>query len=224
MPRAQTLRRLPDVADNPTGAANSYRAPIAFPVPIALRTLVHADGEGARHAVVVANGGRLFIVDPVPGIGAALHELATDKIAAILLTRIGDVHAAGLSELLTHRPPATPLPVFGPADVEALVDFINDDADIYDGGLEAWGPAPEIERPVIVFENDGAFVSAFASATSGALTYRFDHGQRSLVVRSDCRALAGPELAGAEVVFGGAPDVHWPVVTPGSDTLDGRSL
>lgn len=129
-------------------------------------------------------------------------------LEAVLLTRVGLTQSADLNELFSNArgDGATLLPVYGPADTQRMVEGLNA-AGNFDGlasGLQAWGPAPEPGRSVIVFEGDGLVVSAFTTqqdAYSGRVGYRFDYRGRSLVVAGDGRAEWATATADADVVL-----------------------
>ncbi len=101
------------------------------------------------------------------------------------------------------------LPVYGPANTQRTVEGLNTAAG-YDGaerGLQAWGPAPEPGRSVIVFEDDGLIVSAFTTADdafAGRVGYRFDYHGRSIVVGADGQMVSSETAANADVVMQGA--------------------
>jgi hypothetical protein len=90
-----------------------------------------------------------------------------------------------------------------------MVDGLNQAAG-FDGlerGLQAWGPAPEPGRSVIVFEGDGLVVSAFTTqedAFAGRVGYRFDYRGRSIVVGGDGRVVNSSAAQNADVVLQGA--------------------
>ncbi|MGE0044239.1 MAG: hypothetical protein AB7J28_14695 [Hyphomonadaceae bacterium] len=185
--------------------------------PNALRAVVcGADnvsqaGREARPCLAVAAAGRLFIIDAGYGAAASLSErgIPLARLEAVLLTQAERTQSADLGELFDNAQNtggASLLPVYGPADTQRTVEGLNT-AGGFDGlnaGLQAWGPAPEPGRSVIVFESDGLVVSAFTTAQDaheGRVGYRFDYRGRSLVVAGDGRAEWANATAEADVVL-----------------------
>jgi ribonuclease Z len=186
--------------------------------PDALRALVcSASGpvqEQTRPCLAVAAAGRLFVVDAGSGAASALsrRNVPFAHLEAVLLTGGDFTRGSDLNDLYVaaSRQGDKPLlPVYGPADAQRLVEGLNAAAglDGQNNGLQAWGPAPEPGRSVIVFEGDGLIVSAFTTpddAMSGRVGYRFDYGGRSLVVGGDGRAEWADAATDADVVLHGA--------------------
>lgn len=187
--------------------------------PNALRAVVCSGGaeigaEDSRPCLAVAAAGRLFIVDAGSGAAAALarRNMPFARLEAVLLTGGDLMRGADLDELYAAASRAKPdalLPVYGPADAQRLVEGLNmaSGLDGLSHGLQAWGPAPEPGRSVIVFQGDGLIVSAFTTredAFNGRVGYRFDYGGRSLVVGGDGRAQWAQAAADADVVLHGA--------------------
>jgi ribonuclease Z len=185
--------------------------------PNALRAVVCGGGAEARQpkpCLAVVAAGRLFVVDAGDGATAALEQrnIPMERLEAVLLTSASLTQSADLNEMYADvargRPDAL-LPVYGPADTQRTVDGLNSAAG-FDGasnGLQAWGPAPEPGRSVIVFEADGLTVSAFTTpedAFAGRVGYRFDYHGRSLVVGGDGRVVGAETAANADVVLQGA--------------------
>lgn len=136
-----------------------------------------------RPSLLVIAAGRAFIVDPAPGVTAALQGRETLRLDAVLLTRATADRLAGLSELAREHVAMhgeIALPVFGPREAATLVARANDEADVYEGGLELWGPAPTPRMTVGVFEQSGVVISAFASDEHAPIGYRFECAGRSL--------------------------------------------
>ncbi|MGE3141945.1 MAG: MBL fold metallo-hydrolase [Hyphomonadaceae bacterium] len=188
--------------------------------PNALRALVCGTGASIvspreqRPCLAVAAAGRLFIVDAGAGAAEALtrRNVPLGRLEAVLLTGADLTRSVSLDELYAAsdgRRANHLLPVYGPADAQRLVEGLNVAAGL-DGathGLQAWGPAPEPGRSVIVFEGDGLIVSAFTTredAFNGRVGYRFDYGGRSLVVGGDGRAEWASAAKDADVVLHGA--------------------
>lgn len=169
-------------------------------------------GENACLAVVA--GGKLFVVDAGSGAAQSLSRRAIpmQRLEAVLLTSAGLTQSADLDEMYAEssrgRSDAL-LPVYGPADTQRMVDGLNAAAN-FDGtsqGLQAWGPAPEPGRSVIVYEGEGLVVSAFTTqedAFNGRVGYRFDYHGRSIVVGGDGRVVGADTAANADVVLQGA--------------------
>lgn len=203
--------------------------------PNALRALVCGAGASviesreSRPCLAVAAAGRLFIVDAGSGAAHALtsRNIPLGRLEAVLLTGGDFTRGADLDELFvtsqTARTDAL-LPVYGPADAQRMVEGLNS-AGGMDGvtrGLQAWGPAPEPGRSVIVFEGDGLIVSAFTTredAFNGRVGYRFDYGGRSLVVGGDGRAEWADAAADADVVLHGAQTEAFAHLHQGAATI-----
>lgn len=187
--------------------------------PTALRAIVCGSGGGMEHGdpkpcLAVVAAGRLFVVDAGSGAAAALTDrnIPMARLEAVLLTSAALPQSADLNELYadtTRGRTNALLPVYGPSETQRMVDGLNSAAG-FDGarqGLQAWGPAPEPGRSVIVFEGDGLVVSAFTTqedAFAGRVGYRFDYRGRSLVVGGDGRVVSAAAAANADVVLQGA--------------------
>ncbi|WP_395646852.1 hypothetical protein [Terricaulis sp.] len=185
--------------------------------PTALRAIVcGAGGEGMERSepkpcLAVVAAGRLFIVDAGSGAASALADrnIPMARLEAVLLTSASLPQAADLDEMFVESSRGrgdTLLPVYGPAETQRMVDGLNQAAG-FDGaarGLQAWGPAPEPGRSVIVFEGDGLVVSAFTTpedAFQGRVGYRFDYRGRSIVVGGDGRVVGAQASVDADVVL-----------------------
>ncbi len=204
--------------------------------PNALRALVCSTSghalEAARESrpcLAVAAAGRLFIVDAGSGAADALERrnVSLGRLEAVLLTGADITRSVNLDELYAQSEGARTtslLPVYGPADAQRLVEGLNTAAGM-DGisrGLQAWGPAPEPGRSVIVFEGDGLIVSAFTTqqdAFEGRVGYRFDYGGRSLVVGGDGRAEWASAATDADVVLHGAQSEAFAHLHQGGATI-----
>lgn len=182
----------------------------------ALRAIVcgqaNAVNTDQKPCLAIVAAGRLFIVDAGSGAAASLssHGISTQTLQAVLLTSAGLTQTADLDELYSDSQRTNPLlPVYGPAETQRLVGGLNQAAG-FDGvqrGLQAWGPAPEPGRSVIVYEADGLVISAFTTqedAFAGRVGYRFDYRGRSIVVGGDGRIADAPAAANADVVLEGA--------------------
>ena len=186
--------------------------------PNALRAVVcgagGAESRQQKPCLAVVAAGRLFVVDAGDGATAALEHrnIPMQRLEAVLLTSASLTQSADLNEMyadVARDNPNVLLPVYGPADTQRTVDGLNA-AVGFDGataGLQAWGPAPEPGRSVIVFEGDGLTVSAFTTpedAFAGRVGYRFDYHGRSLVVGGDGRVVGAEAANNADVVLQGA--------------------
>jgi ribonuclease Z len=184
----------------------------------ALRAVVCGTGavseSEAKPCLAIVAGGRLFIVDAGSGAAGALnrHNIPMARLEAVLLTSASLPQVADLGAMygeVTRSSETNVLPVYGPANTQRMVDGLNQ-AGGFDGasnGLQAWGPAPEPGRSVIVFEGDGLVVSAFTTrgdAFEGRIGYRFDYRGRSIVVGGDGRVTSANAAANADVVLQGA--------------------
>ena len=184
----------------------------------ALRALV-CGGEngmeaGQNSCLAVVAGGKLFVVDAGSGAAQSLNRrgMPMQRLEAVLLTSAGFTQSADLDEMYadaTRGRTDALLPVYGPADTQRMVDGLNSAAG-FDGasqGLQAWGPAPEPGRSVIVYEGEGLVISAFTTqedAFNGRVGYRFDYHGRSIVVGGDGRVVGADAAQNADVVLQGA--------------------
>jgi ribonuclease Z len=169
------------------------------------------EGHESRPCLAVVAAGRIFIVDAGSGAASALQRrnIPLDRLQAVLLTNAGFEQSADLDELYAAavaRRPDQMLPVYGPADTQRLVEGMNTAAgfDGIDRGLQAWAPAPEPQRSVIVFEGDGLVISAFTTpedAYAGRVGYRFDYRGRSIVVAGDGRVETAQAAWDADVLL-----------------------
>jgi|CXWL01.1.fsa_nt_gi ribonuclease Z len=185
----------------------------------ALRAVVCGAGGGAesheqKPCLAIVAGGRLFVVDAGSGASEALshHNIPMSRLEAVLLTSASLPQVADLGAMYgdaRSERASNVLPVYGPANTQRMVEGLNQVGG-YDGassGLQAWGPAPEPGRSVIVFEGDGLVVSAFTTrddAFEGRVGYRFDYRGRSIVVGGDGRVTSASAAAQADVVLNGA--------------------
>jgi ribonuclease Z len=184
----------------------------------ALRAIV-CGGESLESAapkpcLAVIAGGKLFVVDAGSGAASSLarRNIPMGRLHAVLLTGSEAMQTADLNELFMNSAETrdNPLmPVYGPADTQRMVDGLNQVSglDGLSSGLQAWGPGPEPGRSVIVFEEDGLAVSAFATEgdfLNQRIGYRFDYRGRSLVVGGDGRVVGAQAVENAEVVLQGA--------------------
>ncbi len=172
---------------------------------------VGPEGHEQRPCLAIVAAGRLFIVDAGSGAADALNRrnIPLDRLQAVLLTSAGFTQSADLDELYASAVSGRAdqlLPVYGPTDTQRLVEGMNTAAgfDGIDRGLQAWAPAPEPDRSVIVFEGDGLTVSAFTTpedAYAGRVGYRFDYRGRSIVVAGDGRIETAQAAHDADVLL-----------------------
>lgn len=170
----------------------------------------------AGPCVAVIAGQQILIVDV--GSGAARNlgpsGIPVGKVAAILLTHFHSDHIDGLGELLMQRwgngAQTMPTPVIGPAGVEQVVAGFNMAYTQDDGYRVAHhGPTiippggaggvaqpfalPEAGKGLVVYEQDGLKVTAFAvdhAPISPAVGYRFDYRGRSVLISGDTKKSA----------------------------------
>jgi ribonuclease BN (tRNA processing enzyme) len=188
--------------------------------PTALRALVCGAGasadarQEARPCLAVVAAGKLFVIDAGSGAADALQgrNVPLNRLEAVLLTNAGFTQTADLDVLYQRAAFGRTnqlLPVYGPGDTQRMVEGLNAAGGL-DGiasGLQAWAPAPEPGRSVIVYEAEGLIVSAFTTDEDfdvGRVGYRFDYRGRSLVVAGDGRAEWAHAAANADVVLHGA--------------------
>lgn len=190
----------------------------------------------AKPCVAVFAAGGFWVVDTGPGSWNRMALLRVDgaRISAVLLTHfhsdhIGDLGEFDLNTWVMGRP--APLRVYGPPGVERVVagfeeayaldaqyriahhgpELFSDDV----GRLEPHtiaGPA-EGGGPAVVLDEDGLRITAFAvthDPVKPAYGYRFDYGDRSVVVSGDTtKDRSVIEAArGADVLFHEAQANH----------------
>jgi ribonuclease Z len=154
---------------------------------------------------------KLLVVDAGSGAARELLWLGVrvGEVDAILLTHYHSDHIDGLGELLLQRwaggARREPLPVYGPPGVDRVVGGF-DDAYTLDaqyriahhgpdvvppsgrGGTPKTFAMPKLGEAVVVLEEDGLRVTAFAvdhGPVHPAVGYRFEYGGRSVVVSGD---------------------------------------
>jgi ribonuclease Z len=163
--------------------------------------------------VGVVAGQTLFVVDAGSAASRNMTQMGLPPAdtAAVFLTHFHSDHIDGLGELALQRwaggNHAQPLPLFGPPGVESVAAGFNQ-AYRLDAGYRVahHGPAivppsgaglaarrfamPVPGAPVVVWDEAGVTVTAFAvdhEPVDPAVGYRFDYGDRSLVVSGDTK-------------------------------------
>jgi ribonuclease Z len=169
------------------------------------------DPVRAGPCVAVIAGGRIVVIDA--GSGAVRNfpafALPPGRVDALLLTHFHSDHIDGIGELMLQRWAGgardTPLPVYGPAGVESVVDGFNlayrhdfdyrvahHDADVIPptgAGAQAFAyPLPAEGEGRIVLDDAGLKITAFAvshAPVEPAVGYRIDYAGRSVVISGD---------------------------------------
>lgn len=160
---------------------------------------------------VVIAGKQMFVVDIGEGGAETLNVMGISpgKADGLLLTHFHSDHIDGLGPLMlfhwTRGSSATPLPVYGPAGVEAIVAGFNaayatdNTYRIAHHGTEVVPPsgAGGIARPfemggpaTVVLEKDGLKITAFTVShdpIKPSVGYRFDYKGRSLCISGDTK-------------------------------------
>jgi ribonuclease Z len=169
--------------------------------------LPNAERAGACNVVIA--GTRVFVVDAGEG-GARniqLMGIAPGRIERLFLTHFHSDHIDGLGPMMllrwTGASATTPLPVHGPAGVEAVIGGFNA-AYATDNGYRVAHHSAAIVPPsgagatampftmqdgsAVVFNDGGVKVTAFKvdhDPVSPAVGYRFDYKGRSVVISGD---------------------------------------
>ncbi|MBP6378837.1 MAG: MBL fold metallo-hydrolase [Sphingorhabdus sp.] len=169
--------------------------------------LPNADRAGA--CTVVLAGKHIYVVDAGEG-GArniSLMGIPNGKIEGLFLTHFHSDHMDGLGPMMllrwTGSSAKSPLPVYGPTGVEAVIAGFNA-AYAQDNGYRIAHHGEDIVPPSgagatampfavegdssVVLEKDGLTVTAFRvdhDPVSPAVGYRFDYKGRSVVVSGD---------------------------------------
>jgi ribonuclease Z len=169
--------------------------------------LPNADRAGACTVIIAAK--RIFVVDAGEG-GArniSLMGIPNGKIDGLFLTHFHSDHMDGLGPMMllrwTGSSTKSPLPVYGPTGVDAVVSGFNA-AYAQDNSYRIAHHGEDIVPPSgagatampfamdgdsrVVLEKDGLTVTAFKvdhDPVSPAVGYRFDYKGRSVVVSGD---------------------------------------
>jgi len=169
------------------------------------------DPKRSGPCVAVIAGQQVFVVDAGSGASRRLSDLRfpQGRIDAILLTHFHSDHIDGLGELLmqrwVNREARKPVPIHGPTGIEEVVDGVNRAYRLDSayrvahhgeaivppsgaGGVAHPFPAPAEGQGEIVIDEGGVKVTAFRvdhTPVDPAVGYRFDYGERSLVLSGD---------------------------------------
>lgn len=173
----------------------------------------------AGPCTVVIAGKAMFVVDAGEG-GArniSLMGLPNGQIRALFLTHFHSDHIDGMGPMMLLRWTGaihkSPLPVYGPTGIDAVIAGFNA-AYTADNGYrtahhgvvntppQAAGatamPFAHPDRPVVVYQADGLTVTAFPvdhRPVHPAVGYRFDYKGRSIVLSGDTAASKSLEVA-----------------------------
>ena len=167
---------------------------------------------------VVIAGKQIFVVDIGEGGGRNINMMGipTGKIEGVLLTHFHSDHIDGMGPLMMNRwvssTNTSPLPVYGPNGVDAMVAGFNAAYSIDNGYRTghhgaaiappsgAGGTAMPFALPetgkgdsVVVLEKDGLKITAFRvdhGPVEPAVGYRFDYKGRSIVISGDTKKSA----------------------------------
>ncbi|MEZ5679738.1 MAG: MBL fold metallo-hydrolase [Erythrobacter sp.] len=203
-------------ADLPDGI-HAYLCGSGSPMP---------DAERAGPCIGVLAGKHAFVFDSGSGSIRKLGRMGfpMDRLEAGFLTHLHSDHLDGLGELMLQAWIAggrdTPLPIYGPAGIDRVVEGFVEAYSI-DRGYRIAHHGPEVARPGgfggiartldpekgrIAWQGDGVTIRVIAvdhQPVDNALAFRVDYAGRSLVISGDTRrsdALA--EFAkGADVIF-----------------------
>lgn len=187
------------------------------------------DPTRAGPCLAVVAGERVMVVDVGSGAARRLAPagIPVGEVDELFLTHFHSDHIDGLGELALQRWAAgshtAPLPVHGPAGVEAVVAGFNQAyaqdfqyrVAHHGAGVIPPGGAGSVARPfplpapgegVIVLQADGLTVTAFAvehPPIVPAVGYRFDYAGRSVVITGD--TVRSPTVerfaSGADLLF-----------------------
>jgi ribonuclease Z len=175
---------------------------------------------------VVIAGDQMFLVDIGEGGNRVLNLMGINpaQLDGLLLTHFHSDHIDGLGPLMlfhwTRGAATAPLPVHGPAGVEAIIDGFNAayaTDDMYriahhgeevvpsSGGGAVALPFDMMSTRQVVLQQDGLTITAFTvdhAPIEPAVGYRFDYGERSVCISGDTSKSANLEAvcSGADII------------------------
>ena len=197
-----------------TAPAPAQEAPLAGARLVILGTgTPNADPDRSGPALAVVAGGRAYLVDAGPGIvrraAAARREHGIDALAAsglnrLFITHLHSDHTVGLPDAILspwvlERP--DPIRIFGPPGTASMADHIQEawkeDVHMRLFGLEPHDYNLDAYRSLVtettggpVYEDENVRVTAIPvlhGSWPHPLGYRFDAGDRSIVISGDAR-------------------------------------
>jgi ribonuclease Z len=171
------------------------------------------DRRRAGPCFAIVAGGKLFVFDAGEGAQETLTlmGLPSSRVEAVFLTHFHSDHIDGLGPLALQHwaggAAEAPLPVYGTAGVERVVNGLNEAYAIDSGyriahhGPEVVPPGgyglaphpfdlPDSEESAVVYDQDGARILAFRvchEPVTEAVGYRIEYQGRSVVVTGDTR-------------------------------------
>jgi ribonuclease BN (tRNA processing enzyme) len=171
----------------------------------------NADPDHSGPAVAVVTNGTAYLVDAGPGIVRraaqayrnGMTALEAKRLGVVFITHLHSDHTVGLPDLI-YTPwvleRAKALEVYGPPGIRAMVEHIaaawREDVRVRIDGLEPANTtgyranAHEI-REGVVYRDSNVTVRAFAVPHGDwkhAFAYRFETGDRTIVISGDTRA------------------------------------
>ena len=158
--------------------------------------------SGPATAIVV--GDRVFLVDAGPGVERQLAAagLPIDGVTALFVTHLHSDHTLGYPDLIFTSwvmGRRQPLQAYGPHGLKAMTDHLiaayAEDIRIRTEGLEHQAPegyrvAVKEIQPGVIYDQGGVRVTAVPVPHGNwpeAYAYRFDVGDRSVVISGDTR-------------------------------------
>ena len=187
--------------------------------------LPNPDRAGACNVVIA--GDQIYVVDSGEGSARNLNlmGISAAKVDGVFFTHFHSDHIDGLGPLMlfhwTQGAATTPLPVYGPTGVAAIVEGFNA-AYKTDNGYRTAHHGEAVAPPqggggearsftmtgeqMVVLEKDGLKVTAFTvdhGPVKPAVGYRFDYKGRSVVISGDLAKSPSLERAakGADILF-----------------------
>jgi len=175
-----------------------------------------ADPTRAGPSTAVMAGGKLYIIDSGGGAVRKMGELriAPARVEATFITHFHSDHIDGLGELMLQRwaggAHKTPLPVYGPAGIEQVIEGLNmtyaqdrdyriahhGEAVVPPSGFGGKAMPFDIEETATVFTDGDLTVTAFTvnhKPVAPAVGYKFTYKGRSVSITGD--TAADPSLA-----------------------------